>query len=440
MGKFTVYGKEVDDVIEGHMNILRNEIVAAIQDNLISIVLTGGFARGEGSVEIKNGNIEPVNDYDLFVITKKTVPDTLLSDISLRATQKMDIKTNFSFTKSNYTINFYVDLRNMTLDEFKKVIPLLKYYEIKHSGLVIYGEDVLKLMPDFKVEEIPLQDGMRFLFNRMSLLIEYLKPKHLRGEISPEEEKSIIFFAAKSFHSCCEALLLLSGKFVPSYEKRAEIFKETYKKDFPELYVKISDLDRKIYKYTELKLKSHFEGINAIDAWFEAREAIGIATQFYLEKAFEMKPSNNWIDFSKEFHKAMKKKYLQPYLKHHLKNKKGLNISDNGILALSIAYLGQIFMNWLYFAKTKRLISKKYFKIFIDLTDPGLKLYSALPLILFSLSRNEKVNKKMLNEAITYLKKIYPPPNLRKDTDLNFWEDVAEYYTNAFRIYQFLKV
>ncbi|MEW6063431.1 MAG: hypothetical protein AB1571_03645 [Nanoarchaeota archaeon] len=428
--KYTQDSTKVNNEINKHIKIIVKEVKKELKDNLISLVLAGGLARGEGSIEVIKERIIPINDYDVYAITKKPVSSEILNKISINATKRFGFKSNFSFTISDHRMNFYVDLRNLTINSLKKVEPMVKYYEIKHSGKIIYGKDVRSLIPDYKLKNIPLQEGMRFLFNRMSLLIECFKPRFPYNEYSYEEKKAVIYYIIKNYLTIAEALLLLSKKFVPSYKKRAVIFKKTYKNDFPELYKEIPDLADKIIKYTELKLRPNFE--LDIKTWFTARDDMFKVTRYYLKKAFQFS-ENDILKFPKKFKRKIRKVFLRDYLKYYLKNKFGINFGYN-----LFNRIAQLYLNLIYFKRLKKAIGRYYFKIFLDTTDPGLKLYSAAPLILFSIEPNKAIYIKLLDNAVKQLSKIYPAPKLRKDNE-QYWEDVAKYYADAFRPYQFLK-
>ena len=55
--------------INGDLSIIQQIILENFND-VESIILAGGFGRGEGSVLIHKEEVQPINDYDLYVITK----------------------------------------------------------------------------------------------------------------------------------------------------------------------------------------------------------------------------------------------------------------------------------------------------------------------------------------------------------------------------------
>jgi len=66
-GLYTIHtDKRVDRTIEEHLNIIVNRL--RLIPSVKSIILGGGFGRGEGSVLVDDSGVVPVNDYDIFVI------------------------------------------------------------------------------------------------------------------------------------------------------------------------------------------------------------------------------------------------------------------------------------------------------------------------------------------------------------------------------------
>jgi len=75
--------KKVDAAIEGHIRIIADAVKKGIGDDFVSLILVGGFGRGEGSVKILKDNVVPLNDYDLYVVTKNSVSDDRLAPTRL---------------------------------------------------------------------------------------------------------------------------------------------------------------------------------------------------------------------------------------------------------------------------------------------------------------------------------------------------------------------
>lgn len=435
MGKYTVYNSEkIDDTIDGYLKIIVEEVKSSVDaNNLVSIILIGGFARGEGSITPDKEKVHLMNDFDIFIITKSPLSIDL-KQLSLQCLQKCGIKSNFSFEKSTGVMQFYIDFRNMTLEELGQVAPFIKYYEIRNSARVIYGENVLNLIPNYNLSDIPLEEGLRHMFNRLSLLAEYLAPSY--SSKNPEEQRTALFFIGKCYLSIAEALLLYSGDFLCSYRKRAQVFSAVYRKKFPQLWEKIPDLDKKVHFHTLLKLKPLEKNFDITKLWFEARDDTLRVIEFYINQIYNKKiSSENRIVFSKSVEKILRKNLFQKYLFWYLKLRKIPLIKFTKILNLP----AQWYFNYIFLKEMSRLTGKSNLRLLFSFTDPGIKLYSSAILCLSSIDNNLEINKSTYLAASRKLRQLIPFPHNR-EANFSSWKDLCSLHTQAFRVFQFLKV
>jgi hypothetical protein len=424
-GEYSKYDG-ADKEVKKHMKIVVSEVKKVIPD-VVSVVVIGGLARGEGSFLIENKKVIPLNDYDVYVITKKKINFEILKTISENASKKINKETNFSFSQSSSLMEFYVDLRNMTLDEIQKVEPMLKYFEIRESARVIYGQDVMKIMPNFSLEEIPVEDGLRFLMNRASLLIESFDIENLSDY---NTKKTIFYYIGKNYLTFAESLLLLNKKFVTSYQKRAEIFSKCYKEDFKELYEILPDLDKRIKFFTEYKLKPSKELFNqeVKKYWLQARKDMLEVSKYYLKRAYGLN-SNSVLEFSKNIGR-LNKRFINSYMKIFVKSKFGISLPNWCLFLLS--RVGRFYFNYLYYLRNEGLNKKRNYRILLSNRDINIRMYQLCPLVLFSIEDDFKVNNQLFSESLKEIREI------EKVNILN-WRELRKKYSDLFRIYQFLK-
>jgi hypothetical protein len=194
MGRFTLAGGEADKEIERQLEVVTDEICRDIQD-VESVLIYGGFGRGEGSARKANNRYYPANDFDVYVITRKKADDEVLDNIARRVAGKLGSR-GIPFKRFDkdwsFEDNFYLDLKCLTLDELKRLFPRLRYNVLRNASNVIYGKDTRKLIPDYKIDEIALGEGIRIVLNRMTHLVEYLS---LNGK---HNELVLSFFCAKA--------------------------------------------------------------------------------------------------------------------------------------------------------------------------------------------------------------------------------------------------
>ena len=168
MGKYTIYNQPwVDQQIQEHLNLAKEKIRQKL-NNLVSIILVGGFGRGEGSVKLEEQKMIPVNDYDIYVIldkdlkVKESVKQELIEEI-----EKEIGTSGFSLYEKSEK-SFYFDIRFLNLYQLPNLPPFIKYYEMKHASCVLFGQDVRNLIPDYHSKDLPISEGLRFMLNRLS--------------------------------------------------------------------------------------------------------------------------------------------------------------------------------------------------------------------------------------------------------------------------------
>jgi len=384
--KFT-NNKEVDKEIKKQLDLIVGEINKRIKS--VSIILGGGFGKGEGSYEIKNGKINPLNDYDIYIITKKKVKEEVLYEIEEECWKKTELKPYDEFrTTTTQLDTFSIDLKNLTIEDLKKLPPLLKIYELKHCSGILYGEDARKYIYNFEIKDIPLSDGVRFLLNRISYNFQTFSPKFFDG--IPDGGKTMIYGCAKARLEIITALLLLKGEMPLTHEGRLEKFKEIYK-EFEELYEEIPDLFEKVKEGVELKLKLEVNK-DPIEYWFETREILLKVLEYYLEKVFDVR---NFKDFYFDF----PERYLKPYVDFKLGKKK--------MFSKVVVKLLPLYFNWIYFRRLKKYHRLSYGKVLFNRVMPDIFIYLGGIYLYKSVEGSGEVNDNIFR-AYRFIKKVYP--------------------------------
>ena len=316
--EYTV-SKEGDKKVEKDMSIIVNELKKI--PKVISIILTGGFGRGEGPIKKIKNKIALYNDYDVQVVSEIAMDKEKVDRLSEEISKKLGfsgIINFYPFVKERQKIkdNFYLDLKFYTLKELKELLPRIRTYEFRNDSTILYGKDIRKLIPNYSLKKISLSEGIKFVLDRMSHLIEYysLEKNH--------DEEFVTYSICQAYSAMCTALLLLSKKYEIGYKKSSEIFLKNYKKDFPELYLQIPNLGKKIEEYVQWRLNSEKKEIKNLDEeWRTAGKSIIEVAKYLLSKFLDKK-----IETLEELSDSifeMKEKFYSPYVKEILKNKIG---------------------------------------------------------------------------------------------------------------------
>ena len=89
---FTIHDKrDINTKINSDLNII-TDILLTHFSNIESLVLAGSFGRGEGSVLIHNNVIQPINDYDIYIITKDHTHNINLESLRKILSDKIQIR------------------------------------------------------------------------------------------------------------------------------------------------------------------------------------------------------------------------------------------------------------------------------------------------------------------------------------------------------------
>ncbi len=435
--------KRVEDYLNEKIEIITDIIRKRIPDT-IGIIMGGGFGKGEGSVVVENKEVILINDFDMYVVAKKEYDEDIINDIAQEASRKIGKKGISSFVKFNKNRPllkdfFYIDLKVIPIDYLKKLPPMVKFYDLRNSSKIVYGKNTLNKIPDFKPDDLPIAEGARLLLNRMSHLVQHFYSSFLTKNVKENDHQIFLLHTIKTYTDACGALLILSKKYEATYSKRLNIFKKRYSEDFPELKKLIPEYVEKLKEFTELKLNFNLNAYKGkdLELWKQSRNYIGIATKYFFKK-FLNKEVNNYYDLSKAIEESAVK-YYNPYIRYILKRKFKLDTNNKYILSLgSIA--AHIYMNFLYFNRMRECHNKLYIRGLFRIKPPELTFFSALPLILYSLNDDGRVNLKMLEEGKRKLQKVYPVNVKHNGSDLRYWEDIANVYSNAYVLFAFLKL
>ncbi len=353
--KYTT-SKKADERVEKDIEIIKKIILEEI--NPISIIFFGGFGHGNGSFKEENGKITPLNDYDLYLITKKRISNEILERLGEKCSKEigrggLEIVENFD-KEYNENDFFHVDLHCIPYKNLSKLYPTQRTFDLKTS-LVVYGDrEITKKIPLLKISK---SDSIRLLFNKID---------HFSiAENNSKKIKSI--YAIKGFVDLCSALLIYEGKYMSKAEEREKIFLSM---NYPD------ELKKFVSKATQAKLY-HGYTIENVDSFFsESKRWVEWGLKKILKDYLKIK-TENWKEICKEAYKKLPYFYFNDYL------------------GGSLFFPAQYYLNWKFFLEGLR---KKEFlgKSLLRWRDAGIII--ALSLVLYSFNEKEYAEK--------YLKKL----------------------------------
>ena len=193
------------------MEIIKKVIISEIK-NVKAIILTGGFGRGEGSVIFKDNICQPLNDYDLVVVTNHSAPPIKLEAIRVDLAKLCGIRQ--------------VDISLVKYKNFSNMSFTMANYDLLNASKLIYGSlDGISNKPVWNPKKLPLKEGVMPLFLFLSSLIQSY-PKH--KELNQNE----IFWSyqqiTKSILGWSAAMLIFKGLYDSSYNQRNQLFQKEF--------------------------------------------------------------------------------------------------------------------------------------------------------------------------------------------------------------------
>lgn len=371
--KYTV-SKEADKQIEKDIGIIKSIILEEL--NPLAIIMFGGFGHGGGSFRKIKDKIIPLNDYDLYLITKKKIENAKLEELGKRCSNAIG-RGGLEFVEEfkkiyNEKDFFHVDLHCLPYKNLKKMYPTQRTFDLKTS-LVIYGDEkILEKIPDVKISK---SDALRNLFNKID---------HFSiAEGNSDKIKSI--YAVKGFTDLCSALLIFYGKYKSNYQDK--------EKEFQQLNVP-EELKKFVSEATNAKLCNGYNVKNVEEFFNSSKEWVEWTLKKLLKELLNIN-KENWKEICAESYTKLPYIYFNEYLKSKW------------------LFPAQYYLNIKFFLEGLRK-KEILIKSLIRWKDAGLII--ALSLILYFVNEKEEAEKYLrkltsktqpLKERILKLYSIY---------------------------------
>jgi hypothetical protein len=183
---------------------------------LAALVLTGSFARGEGSVMASDGRLRVLGDIEFLAVLASE------HEFHTYRTQMPEIGRAASHAVRD-VIEVDVEFGPVTTEYFRtNARPSIFVYDLIRHGKVVCGStDIVKTVPEFGPERIPADDAVNLLFNRTIEQLEaYDRAATLEGralwDLAYQRQKLVLDLAGSA--------LAFVGRHQPSYEARPAAF------------------------------------------------------------------------------------------------------------------------------------------------------------------------------------------------------------------------
>ena len=209
------FNREMHEVLAD----LTEEAVGLIGDNLVALLLGGGYGRGEGAVYLIDGQEKPFNDLDLTIVVQRRnrALKKALLHIKHRYEHRLGIHVDFS--------------RPITLSELRHLPHWLMWHDLLSGHKTLYGPAyILSVnMPSYMSQPVPGTEALRLLLNRGAGLLMALRIE--RGcQPSPDPE-----FVRRNYYKAAlalgDAVLIMLGRYEGNHRRRHERLIESVESD-----------------------------------------------------------------------------------------------------------------------------------------------------------------------------------------------------------------
>ena len=208
--------KLINNQFEEHIQLMVKVLESNIQ-GINSIILYGGYGRGEGVWIESNGSYNPYNDYDILVVLADGVNKPKnISVIKKNLLNKINIE--------------WIDLSCIHLKSFlRDKRKTIFRYDLIHGSKVIFGDsDLLKKIQNIDSSEILINEGKLLFFTRLWPFIGGIK---ILKDLDASEALFFRYQMSKVVLASVDMILLMRGSYVSSYIERCKIAVEICKKE-----------------------------------------------------------------------------------------------------------------------------------------------------------------------------------------------------------------
>lgn len=244
-------------MMQYYLDITIETILKYLNGSCFSIYLIGSFGREEGALYCNEGEVRPLRDFDILVVTSKHIDHDILQAIEEEIHERLGIPSPLKDSLDE----FYIWVTSITLHDLLKCPPLLKYYELKVSSRLLYGGDIRGFV-NINLEDLSLYNGILILFSKIySLLSLYPLDVKTRKRII-----NYVYEVLKTYTEISTVFSLLdSSIYKSSFTGRCKAFYEKYSSLMPSLFKFIPSLNNYLMMACERRMLLDDDLVNSIE-------------------------------------------------------------------------------------------------------------------------------------------------------------------------------
>jgi hypothetical protein len=171
------------------------------RDSVVSLILHGSLARNQESYSLMNGRLYLESDIDLVAVIKKIdVIKYMRSYRFLSERIKHDLKAKYLLSEVSLVV-----ITEKRLQHAKPASIL----QFRYSGRVIFGKDVIRLLPHYRHNEINLRELLRIVFSNMVRLLEHFANSAVRQHPSSQDDDNSVLKALQKMISILVRVIVI---------------------------------------------------------------------------------------------------------------------------------------------------------------------------------------------------------------------------------------
>jgi hypothetical protein len=204
---------QLNQELETIIPLVTEQLKALLLSKLEAIVLTGSFARGEGSIRRIGNRLTVLGDMEFLVFCSPGTSMTKVQKELVRQAQQLSARL------AEQGIDCDLEFSSVTERYLHALRPHIFGYELLTHGRVVWGKpDILLSAHSFPPALIPAWDAWRMLNNRLLEQLQWAET--LRNGDRSSLERTF-YQILKCYIDIGTTLLIFGGRYRPTYASRA---------------------------------------------------------------------------------------------------------------------------------------------------------------------------------------------------------------------------
>ncbi len=203
------------------------ETVRRTGKSIDAVLLSGSLGRGEATVVRRDGEVQLLSDYDLFVVTDAVSDCRFFRGLETPLAERL--------------WGSHASLGLLSTSRLPAVPASVWSYDVRYGSRILAGDPAtLNRMPAFSPTDIPIWEGLKLAFNYSGVLLDALEAADPASAGLPADTTELRSSVVRLAHRLGDMLALLDGRYDHMLARRRELL--------PALHVfeSLSDTDRRL--------------------------------------------------------------------------------------------------------------------------------------------------------------------------------------------------